>query len=297
MTPTVIPYNLFNVCEESVRIKKAQVYASQVVWNIAYQEESPLLIQTPWMMIPYHVVFKDDFKTFQFDCCQDDFCDKFTDLETHILQRIKKTHADVAAKKQLTVVKKYQSGKSLRVTGNTFDTSFFDQDGNGLDQDAKCLSQHKRVRMIICVRAAWSSSMYYGLDVTPLQVKVELPPRMPKDSFVDDAVIPNKYLKMRDMKIPVAAIANKMRLDGCDAEMVAMLGNDYSPPLKTTGPPVGFLNQITSGNFKLRNTKQDGRQQVMGKLSRFVDTSKHVPTLDDILCAKDRLKSAKQLDA
>lgn len=293
MTPVVIPFNLFSVSEESIRIKKAQVYANQVVWNIADREDSPLLIQTPWMMIPYHVMFKEDSKTYQFDCCQDDFCDKFMELESHVLNRIQKTHVDVAVKKQLTVVKRYQSGKSFRITGNTFDTSFFDQDGNRLAQDAQCLSQHKRVRMIICVRAAWSSSLYYGLDVFPLQVKVELPPRMSKDSFVEDTIIPEKYIKMKDMKIPVAAIANKMRLDGCDSETVALMCDNagHAPPRPGTGPPVGFLNQITSGTFKLRSTKQ------MGKLPRLVDTSRRVPSLDDILSAKDRLKRAKQIDA
>jgi hypothetical protein len=208
--------------------------------------------------------------------------------------------------------------KILKLGGNTFDTSFFDQDGNRL-RDAQCLSQHKRICLILFIKSAWCSSMYYGLDVVPLQIKVEVLPQLSEPCFVPEngAVIDDdKYIRMIRMKIPADAVRNRMKLDGHDdASITSFLARSkVSPTLPPALPPSppkdnmdkpmqGFLSQIKSGDFKLKKRTEDDigdlekKVVVDRKLSKVVvDKGRHVvPSLDDILLAKERLR-ARQKD-
>jgi hypothetical protein len=320
----VFTYQNVIVNEQHIRIKKACVYSTQVVWNMMYsagnKEEQSFLIQTPWMMIPYPVIFKEENKTFQFTCCHDDFCDKLLEIETHILNRVRSAHVDLHNKKILNCVRilPITHDKILKLGGNTFDTSFFDQDGNRL-RDAQCLSQHKRICLILFIKSAWCSSMYYGLDVVPLQIKVEVLPQLSEPCFVPEngAVIDDdKYIRMIRMKIPADAVRNRMKLDGHDdASITSFLARSkVSPTLPPALPPSppkdnmdkpmqGFLSQIKSGDFKLKKRTEDDigdlekKVVVDRKLSKVVvDKGRHVvPSLDDILLAKERLR-ARQKD-
>lgn len=311
----VLAHHTVTVDEAHIRIKKAHVFSTQVMWDIHYvaddtQNEAAFLLQTPWMIIPYPVNFKDENKTFQFTCCNKEFCDKMLQIEEHILHRIQTTHVDFHNRKLLSNVKCFATDKILRVNGNTFDTKFFDKFANRLE-DAQCLSQHKRVCSILFIKAAWCSSAYYGLTVVPLQIMVEILPQLTNHSFLsfnddDDCdAMAEKYRRMVKMRIPIEAVKNRMELDGHDKGTIDTLLSVLVPTLPSTppaspprcapSPMMGFLSQIESKDFKLKKAVavEDVEKKVVvnRKLSNMVGSSRQVvPTLDDILCAKERLR-------
>ena len=304
----IIPHHHVTVDETHIRIKKAHVFSTQVMWDIHYvtdlQKEEAFLVQTPWMIIPYPVNFKDENKTFQFTCCHQEFCEKMLDIEKHILHRIQTTHVDFHHRKLVSNVKCFASDKILKLHGNTFDTKFFDKCANKLE-DAQCLSQHKRVCVIILIKAAWCSSSYYGLTVVPLQIMVEIFPRLTDHSFISDDDDLEKYKRMVRMRIPLDAVKNRMQLDGHDKnkikDLIMMLvptlpsSPPASPPHPLPAPMMGFLSQIESKDFKLKKAAavEDVEKKVVvnRKLSKMVGSSRQVvPTLDDIVCAKERLR-------
>jgi hypothetical protein len=323
----VVTYQDVITSEHHVRIKKASVYSTRVVWNISYSltgasnHEQPFLIQTPWMVIPYPVIFKDESKTFQFTCCHDECCSLMQEIETHILKRVNTAHVDIHNKKVLSAVRTLSNeDKILKLTGNTYDTSFFDQNGNQLD-GPQCLSQHKRVCAILFVKAAWCSSTYFGLDVVPLQIKVEVIPKLETPCFLpeecfQELVVDDKYRKMLRLKIPADAIKNRMKLDGHADAVIDVLINKLSEENKPSNtvqsilppsPPsetihLGFLSQIKSGDFKLKQriaggvNEIDKKVSVDRKLSKLItNKSRQVaPSLDDILHAKERLRAPQK---
>jgi hypothetical protein len=332
MNNIVVTYQNVFIDEQHIRIKKACVYSTQVVWNTMYSvtdtsKEQSFLLQTPWMVIPYPVIFKDESKTFQFTCCHDEFCNKLLEIETHILKRVRSAHVDLHNKKMLNCVRTLPvtHDKILKLTGNTFDTSFFDQNGNRL-HDAQCLSQHKRICMILFIKSSWCSSMYYGLDVVPLQIKVEVLPKLNELSFIPESGdVDEKYHRMIRMRIPTDAVRNRMKLDGFDDatinEFISTVGcssngapKDKLPPtLPATMPPsppkdniatpmLGFLSQIKTRDFKLKRITDDDignlekKVEMDRKISKIVvDKSRHiVPSLDDILHAKEKLRGFKK---
>jgi hypothetical protein len=323
----VVTYQNVVIDEEHIRIKKACVYSTQVQWSVMYSlanttyKEQCLLLQSPWMVIPYPVIFKDESKTFQLTCCHEEFCNKMIDLETHILDRVRTAHVDIHNKKVLSSVRVFQAtnDKIFKIGGNAFDTAFFDQNGNKL-HDAQCLSQHKRICVILLIKTAWCSSTYYGLDVVPLQIKVELLPQLSEPSFVaeEDDLDREKYSKMIRMKIPVNAVRNRMKLDGhadavIDAFLSSSVSRTISPTLPVTLPPspptenqktpmLGFLSQIKSRDFKLKKRTDDDIGEVEKKvlteqkLSKIaIDKHRQIaPSLDDILLAKERLRAPQK---
>lgn len=310
---SVLPHHNVTVDEAHIRIKKAHVFSTQVMWDIQYvaddsRNEEAFLVQTPWMIIPYPVNFKDENKTFQFTCCHQEFCEKMLEIEKHILHRIQTTHVDFHNRKLVSNVKCFSSDKILKLNGNTFDTKFYDKFANKLD-DAQCLSQHKRVCAILFIKAAWCSSAYYGLTVVPLQIMVEILPQLTDHSFLSDdddlEALVEKYKRMVKMRIPLEAVKNRMELDGHDKGKIETLLTmlpltlpstpPASPPHALPSPMMGFLSQIESKDFKLKKAGavEDVEKKVVvnRKLSKMVGSSRQVvPTLDDILCAKERLR-------
>ena len=107
------------------------------------------------------------------------------------------------------------------------------------------------------------------------------------------------------MRIPLDAVKNRMQLDGHDKnkikDLIMMLvptlpsSPPASPPHPLPAPMMGFLSQIESKDFKLKKAAavEDVEKKVVvnRKLSKMVGSSRQVvPTLDDILCAKERLR-------
>jgi hypothetical protein len=309
-----------------LKLKKPTALATKHIWNI-YNCEEAFLVQSPWLTIPYSVIFNDDFSHFQFDCCNEDFVNTVGNLQDHIVTRIRRSGVDLGDRHFVNHVKPRLVSKVLRVRGLAADVQFYDQSGRKLEEGAKCLSRHKRTRIIFWLRWFWCSDKYYGIEFQPLQIKVEQPPAEPLFQEEPDFGV---YHRMLKVKVPMAAVLNKMRLDGCsEAEIKAFLGGATSeapspvpvcppaaplaprppppppPPRGGLPPPapppprapapssLAFLKQIKNGEFKL---KPKGQHPPAAAL-KSVDTSHKVPSLQDILAAKSRLKSRNNLSA
>jgi hypothetical protein len=315
-----------------LRLKKPTALATKHIWNI-YNGEEAFLVQSPWLTIPYSVIFNDEFSHFQFDCCHEDFVNMVSNLQEHIVTRIRRSGVELGDRHFVNLVKPRLVSKVLRVRGQAADVQFYDQSGSRLEEGARCLSRHKRTRIIFWLRWFWCSDKYYGIELQPLQIKVEQPPAEPLFQEETDFGV---YHRMLKVKVPMEAVLNKMRLDGCsEAEIKTFVhaatakapppappppappppppsipGQRLPPPPPPPPPPRGgfpppppppaaapsalaFLKQIKNGEFKL---KPKGSHAPATAL-KFVDTSRKVPSLQDILSAKSRLKSRNNLSA
>jgi hypothetical protein len=298
-----------------VRIKKRVSRGNKQVFALAYgQGDFDLIFQTPIIVVPYSVLSSLDDKEVQFDCCNDDMVIKLEQLQESIIDRVKLVHPDIFQNKTfISGLKCREYGKTLQITArNVGDISFFDQYKERIPHSS--LRSEREAHLILKMRWLWVSSAYYGIEIELLQARVQMPPK--ENLFVDDKFI--KYDKMRKMSIPVQAIEMRMQLDGLNdtdvrewRETMNLKGSTTTaappqpPPLPPTlvsqhgaKMPPSFLAQINKGEFALRKVSQPAesleetrRRQVLAKLSKIVNTDRKVPSLDDIIDARSRLKA------
>lgn len=298
-----------------VRIKKRVSRGNKQVFALAYgQGDFDLIFQTPIIVVPYSVLSSLDDKEVQFDCCNDDIVIKLEQLQESIIDRVKLVHPDIFQNKTfISGLKCREYGKTLQITArNVGDISFFDQYKQRIPHSS--LRSEREAHLILKIRWLWVSSAYYGIEIELLQARVQMPPK--ENLFVDDKFI--KYDKMHKMSIPVQAIEMRMQLDGLNdtdvrewRETMNLKGSTTTaappqpPPLPPTlvsqhgaKMPPSFLAQINKGEFALRKVSQPAespeetrRRQVLAKLSKIVNTDRKVPSLDDIIDARSRLKA------
>jgi len=300
-----------------VRIKKRDSRGNKQVFALAYgQGDFDLIFQTPTIVVPYSVLSSLDDKEVQFDCCNDDMVFKLEQLQESIIDRVKLVHPDIFQNKTfISGLKCREYGKTLQITArNVGDISFFDQYKERIPHSS--LRSERDAHLILKIRWLWVSSAYYGIEIELLQARVQMPPK--ENLFVDDKF--TKYDKMSKMNIPIQAIEMRMKLDGLsDAdvrewqETMNLKGKSTTaapPPPPPLPPPLlgsqhhrakmppSFLAQINKGEFALRKVSQPEespeetrRRQVLAKLSKIVNIDRKVPSLDDIINARSRLKA------
>lgn len=303
------PINIANV-----RIKKRVSRGNKQVFALAYgQSDQDFIFQTPTIVVPYSVLRSLDDRDVQFDCCNDDMVIKLEQLQESIIDRVKLVHPDIFENKTfISALKCREYGKTLQITArNVGDISFFDQYGERILHSS--LRSERDAHLILKIRWLWVSSAYYGIEIELLQARVHMPPK--ENLFVDDKFI--KYDKMRKMSIPIQAIETRMKLDGLnDADVREWQETMHFKQAFTAAPPPppplpqllgshhraktppSFLAQINKGEFSLRKVSQPEespeetrRRQVLSKLSKIVNTDRKVPSLDDIIDARSRLKA------
>lgn len=120
-----------------------------------------------------------------------------------------------------------------------------------------------------------------------------------------------KYMRMLAVGVPRNGVEQKMRMDGVDEDTIQILlssrqclmGPPLSPPPPPPPPPVpvasmtssggamaAVFQDIVKGNFNLKkNTKQIDTKKIL----KFVDTSKKVPSLEEIQVALKNLRKIK----
>ena len=126
----------------------------------------------------------------------------------------------------------------------------------------------------------------------------------------------NRYQQMLKVGIPIEAVRHKMRLDGCDDFTIDQLKIELlhsqnimppppppplpPPPLLTTvktgagvPPLMACLSDIKSGNFKLKSMQPPTK----GRVLKYVDVSKKVPSLAEIQSALKNLRSLTKVNA
>ncbi len=126
------------------------------------------------------------------------------------------------------------------------------------------------------------------------------------------------YYKMLKLGIPLDAVKHKMIMDNISKEAISKFQetlkakNASSPPplppppppplsmmtpsLKTVKPsidPSAFLADIKNGNFTLKRSTNIPNSHIKNRVLRLVDTRLGVPSLAEILNAKQKLKSTK----
>ncbi len=302
---------------ENIKIKKPSNMGNKKVFNIYYDYgdgiENELLIQSPIMIIPYSVIISENGKEIQFDCCNDSFVDDMENIRQYIFQRISSKYPDYFTDKMhLDKIKRKLFGKVFRChVRDSSDIIVFDQNENQIDI-LNNLSAEKKISLIFAIRWFWVCNKFYGLDFKIYQIKIHLRPTHSLFAKIEDPY--EKYIKMHKLKIPACAIEHKMLLDGLTNDDVQMFlerlkSSIYSPPPPPPPPPppftkihssvvtmmkspLAFLNQIKNGEFKLKkiNVEMEAKSKVMNKISKYVDTTRKVPTLDDIISSKSRLK-------
>jgi Subunit CCDC53 of WASH complex len=108
-----------------------------------------------------------------------------------------------------------------------------------------------------------------------------------------DGSLPEKYAKMVKMGVPLAAVKMKMKLDG-----IPIPGEAPPPPVQDTR---AALMAAISGGVKLRSAKamrnnSSDDKDNNRKALRHVDTSRKVPTLDEIISAREGLRKCCTTD-
>lgn len=285
-----------------IRVKKPQNMGVKQVFNIYYLDDSgkecDFVIQTPLLTIPYST-FKNqaDPNIVQFDCCNDDFMSIIESVRDTVFRKIQQKCKPLLENKiHIDRIVEKSFGKVLRCRiSNVSDIVFFDQHTKPISHDE--LQAERQIQLILQIRWFWISTDYFGLDYNVLQVKIMTPD---KKSLFHDVSKFEKYQKMLKLHIPIQAIETKMKLDGCSSSDIDDFKKTNTRPSNSELAPsipsqTGFLSQIQKGDFKLKKTNKEDenemkRKHIMHKISRYVDTTRTVPTVNDILDIKKRLR-------
>ena len=299
-------------------------------------QEDDMVVQTPRMFIPYstYTTVRNDRNTteLQFDCCGDAFVSRMEVVRDRVLSRVQnacghllkgKTHLDRIVEKPF--------GRVFRCNiPDISDIKIFDQHGRAIGLES--VRSQRKVQLILRIRWFWVSQSYYGLDYHVLQVMVDVPTHLSGSLFRDEYEYMETYRKMVKFNIPMGAIEAKMKMDGIPKNDIDAFMNLHSrsqganmalpspsmpmpPPLPPPPPPPShlhlsqkptqmlpqpaFLNQIKSGDFKLKKaTKvietamvvQGTRETVLSRMSKLLDLTRQVPRLQDILDTRSKLR-------
>ena len=292
-----------NIDASCIMIKKPQSLGDKNIFRLYYKPdktsnlEHDFMIQTPVMTIPYSTVRCETpgHTSIQFDCCNDEFIKRLEMVRNSIINRIVRKCGDLMKNKQYSDRILHQgNGKVLRCRVlNSNDVAVYDQLHQKCSWDQ--VQMERQIQIILWLRWVWVYNDYFGIDYSVVQVKVMTPQQ--EILFHNDTDTFDKYNKMMKLHIPLPAIEAKMKLDGLTIEDINIFLTSKQAPKQESviSEPKSFLSQISSGDFKLKKTyvpvnPEDQRKTIMGKISKYVDTSRKVPSLDDILDGKSKLR-------
>jgi hypothetical protein len=292
---------------KKIKIKKPMNLGIKQVLNLYYSvngKEVPLITQSPVMMVPYSPIrIQSNKEMFQFDCCEEQFIKELENIRDDILQRIQKSSLEVQGKTFVDKVLQKDFGNVFRCKVEPSEIEAYDQDG--IQTTCEKVKQDTQVQLIVWIKWLWISKTYYGIEYKVMQIKVLIPrinlttPRVELDL--------QKYTKMIRMNIPKPAVKNKMILDGIQDTVIERFLEEIPTNKETVSRSLpapansnqvsiasSFLNQIKNKDFQLRkvhvDTEDEKHKKIMNKISKYVDTSRNVPTLTDIVNAKANLR-------
>lgn len=302
---------------ENIKLKQPVQYGKKKVYHIYYTndgdqtEESEVVIQTPELIIPYSVLTNPEKDSLQFDCVNQQYVEYIKSIEDRILKKANRVIREECNEKTfLNCAKDTANGNVLRFrVKDANDVLCFDQDGKSISiQELKC---ERKIQLILWIKYLWIYGEYYGIEISVMQIKIHMMPQ--HCLFENETKDYSKYEKMFKMRIPMPAVEHKMRLDGMSDEDIEMFKKStdktrHQKPPETEHPaPQGpreshtnnrpvlsFLAQIAGGNTKLKKVEAaappDDKTKIMNKISKYIDTSRKVPSLDEILDARSKLK-------
>ena len=189
----------------------------------------------------------------------------------------------------------------------------YDDHGNEI-QVNEHVTARDRVSVIVQLDKFVSTPFGSYFQYTIAQLKKHSVCKLPKQAIKDtvSAVDLTKYQQMLKVGIPMDAIRHKMKLDGIPDEMCLQL--KITPPTSTIPPPpppppppiklfsgggnpmAALLADIKGGTFALKKAGDVAVRPKKEKVLKFVDTSKKVPSLDEIQSALKNLRRLSKAD-
>lgn len=301
---------------EKVKVLMPYMVDTKIIFDIYYDDRKPLLVQTPVCTLPYSYSLFDN-KFFQIDLCfsERDYEETMTALLSIVLNKIKKKFHHLIQDKPLTSpISSIKEGTlyKLRLRNNNVDSVVvFDENRRRID--VRNIERNDRLQSVFQVDRLIINEKNINLNLKVLQLKkkgvtIDLFQNQ-QCLFVEDQQTDKfeRFRKMLKMGIPLMGVKQKMMLDGFTNDDIENFsrstpigsGPSPSPPPPPPPPPpalpapptpLAFLADIKNGNFVLKKAEinhQDDKRK--DKILRLVDTTRLVPSLDDILEARSRL--------
>lgn len=292
MIDIIDDYNKIDV--DTLRVKKPKSIGNKVVFNVYTKTNQVLYIQTPSL----HITGKGENVIY---VCHDMFVSWIKRLEDAVFDKIKGCYNQaLLGKVFISNVRQFDFNDCIKLSFHQ-DLVIFQKDHSLSSWQDLQLDQE--IKAILCLRWVWMNKNFYGLNYQAIQILKMSVAQLSKLLFQNSEEEIKcdqyeKYTKMKKLGIPPPAIRQKMLMDGLtDDDFKAFEASD-KPPDKVEKAPQrpSFLNQIMNRDFKLKKTEakqEDEKEKIMKKISKYVDTTRNVPSLDEVLRAKANLKPLK----
>ncbi len=236
----------------------------------------------------------------------DVFFNALSDMCKTLMKRVQSSVADTVELTITSPVKDDPScGKKLRLPSQALgDIQLFSFQGETMERESwdMHLVRDGVFRLILCLRYIWYDNVQMGVKLEILQMQKMRSP-LPSMFAVPSPSLHDKYMKMSKTGVPLAALEQRMRLDGVDEGGIRALlmqlqqkpqhpNLPQPPPLPPPLPPRPSMSDVFAqlGGVKLKASALPS-PQVAKAIQPAQPSPFSPPALDDILDAKKRLKS------
>lgn len=317
-----------------IKIKKPLQLLNKQIFTIYLDDDNPFYIQSPKCILAYNCVVYDNMNMYMDLIIDNDiFIEFLKKIHDKIVSVIKKRYDFDINKnifiKKLDITERDINKYQMRIRNDNINCvkSF---NANREILNTRSLSKDDKVICIFQVEKFIITSEYSILYFKVHQIKKccnnifdTIESCMIEDEE-DDKIIIDKFVKMKQVGVPVECIKHKMLLENIRPDLINKIldvkkknGNGSgpgppppAPPPPPPPPPMGllknlsikkdmpFLGDIKSGNFKLNKISDKQRverpipESKLTKIMNLVDKDKKqfAASLDDILNAKKKLK-------
>ncbi len=291
------------------------------------QKHSPkphILITSPMVVLSNYCLVRNYLKVNIDHLHSNPQCLKMVKFLTELEADIQENSQIMEGKSFISAIQTWNNNKFLRLSCDAQEMTCYD-----LDKKQIRLEQIKKgslIKVMFWVKGVQVTRKYVSLKIIILQIRMfdVLPPKQcvilsdekidhPTLGFPESCLgakketrenshqntIPEKYRKMLAMGIPMASVTQRCIMDGQDPSILSTptgnsIDQNHKPELKLARPPMANLLSGL-GNVKLNKVKiHDQRQKPMVRVKKPKNI--HVPTLDDILSMKNKLKSVKRTE-
>lgn len=302
---------------QNIKILLPYNIENKTYFDIFVKDRDPFLIQTPFCIIPYKYSLYDD-KYFSIELLTDskDFKEMIHFIVDTMIKKISYKFKDLLLNKTINYgIFSKESEYKFRLRNPNIDSIFvFDDQHNTID--IRNIEKNDRIQTIFQIEKLLIDNTSISLVSRLLQIQKKCSRLDPYNNtiplFVSESTTKDysKYDKMLKLGIPLMGVKQKMTLDGLDDTDIELFMKNKIPskgsiPLPPPPPPppsfsklskneipLVFLNDIKNGNFNLKKAPPIVSKKE--KVLKFVDTSRKVPSLEEILMAKNRLKKINQ---
>ena len=235
-------------------------YDNKTIINIIVGNFEPLLIQTPICTVPYRYKLYDD-NYFQIDLIHQD--DKFKELIDTIINQVCK-------KVPIKCPNVFEQAFKLKNCDVSTIQVF---DGNKNKIDIKSISKHDVVKAIFQIDHVIIQEENISFGFKVIQI-MKCNPNVNQSSCLFDQGDTERFQKMLSVGVPLEAIRHKMNMENIPSFQIENMITKYAaPPLQP--PPLINI-----------------QPQPITKILKTVDMTRKVPSLNEIMQAKAKLKNS-----